>query len=51
MPLPLIVIRLTWRIEVTALTPRADGWPSTLMRVPGFSGLKLLRIRIGMPCL
>src|SRR5215510_1843005 len=51
MPMPLTVIRLTWRIEVTALTPRADGWPSTLMRVPGFSWLKLLRMRIGIHCL
>ena len=35
MPVPLIATRMTPRIDVTALTPRADGLPSTLTRVPG----------------
>ena len=37
-PLPLIETRLTCRIEVTALTPRDDGCPSTDTRVPWSSG-------------
>ena len=48
MPVPLIVMRLTPRIEVTALTPGIDGSPSTLTRVPGCGGLKLFRMRNGM---
>ena len=35
MPVPLIATRMTLRMDVTALTPRADGLPSTLTRVPG----------------
>ena len=34
-PVPLMVTSVTCRIEVTALTPCAEGSPSTLTRVPG----------------
>ena len=34
--------------RVTALTPGVEGSPSTLTRVPGCDGLKLLRMRTGM---
>ena len=50
MPVPLIAIRLTPRIDVTAFTPGVDASPSTLTRVPGCVGLKLLRMRTGMRC-
>jgi hypothetical protein len=50
MPVPLMAMRITPRIDVTALTPCADGLPSTLTRVPGCAGLKLLRILTGMRC-
>ena len=48
-PVPLIATRMTPRIDVTALTPHAEGCPSTVTRVPDVCGLKLLRIRTGMP--
>jgi hypothetical protein len=48
MPVPLIVIKLTPRIDVTAFTPGIDGSPSTLTRVPGCVGLKLFRMRTGI---
>ena len=47
-PVPLIAIRDTSRIDVTALTPCAAGSPSTLTRVPGCDGLKLFRILTGI---
>ena len=47
-PVPLMAIRLTPRIDVTAFTPGADGSPSTLTRVPGCVGLKLFRMRTGI---
>ena len=47
-PVPLIVMRLTPRIDVTAFTPGMDGSPSTLTRVPGCVGLKLFRMRTGI---
>ena len=47
-PVPLMVMRLTPRIDVTALTPGTDGSPSTLTRVPGCVGLKLFRMRTGI---